>query len=436
MSPKRKKLLIGVGIAGAIVLFAGLALAGRRERGIEVRTEKVQRRDLVAVVTASGRIRPRRSVDVQADITGRIIELRVEEGDSVQKGDTLLRIDPTTYEAAVQQARAALAQAEANLAQAQANLEQARRGLQRTRELKRENPNLVSDEQVELAETNFEVQRALAEAARYAVEQARARLREATDQLAKTVITAPMTGIVTRVNVEEGETAIVGTMNNPGTILLTVADLSEMEAVVEVDETDVPEIEVGDSVAVQVDAYPNRTFVGRVVSVGHSALQARSPGAFVGSSDQPVDFEVVVALENPPPGLRPDLSATADIVTATRDSVLAIPIIALTLKELEDEGRVPRERAGDTLGLGVRSDRDVEGVYVVRDGKVEFRPVKVGITGQNHFEVVDGLVEGEEIVVGPFQAIRRLRDGAAVKVARARPPREPGASAADTAAGS
>ena len=413
----KKKLWIGLGVVAAIVLFAVLAIAGRRERGIEVRTETVGRQNLVAVVTASGRIRPKSSADLQADITGRIIDLRVKEGDRVQKGDTLLRIDRTTYEAAVQQARAAVAEAEARAAQARANVEQARRNLERTRALQRDNPELVSPEQIEVAETNFEVQRALAEAATHAVGQSRAALREANDRLAKTVITAPMAGQVTRVNVEQGETAIVGTMNNPGTILLTVSDLSEMEAVIEIDETDIPDIELGDSASVAIDAYPNRSFTGRVSKIGQSAIQTLGSSSLSAarSTDQSVDFEVVIALQDPPPGLRPDLSATADVVTATRDSVLAIPIIALTLQDAPAKESVPRELNGDTLALGVANAKDVEGVYVVKEGKVEFRPVKVGIIGQNQFEILDGLIEGEEIVAGPYQAIRRLKDGDAVK---------------------
>lgn len=423
MTKKRKKILIGAGVGGAIVLFSVLAIAGGRQKGIEVRTEKVQRRGLVAIVTASGHIRPHRSVDIQADVSGRIVELRVKEGELVKKGDILLRIDPTTFEAAVQRARAAVAQAEAQVTQARANVEQARRSLERVESLKAENPTLVSDEQLELARTNDAVQRALAEAAEHAVRQARAALKEASDQLAKTVIRAPMDGQVTRLNVEEGETAIIGTMNNPGTILLTVADLSEMETVVEVDETDIPQIHLGDSASVEIDAFPNQKFVGRVSEIGHSAINAPARSALTPgrSAEQAVDFEVVVALGSPPQDLRPDLSATADVVTGTRDSVLSIPIIALTLKDLGARERAPRERTGDTLALGVggeRDDREVEGVYVVKDGRVEFRPVKVGLAGQNHFEVLEGLTEGEEIVAGTYQAIRKLKDGARVKVAR------------------
>jgi HlyD family secretion protein len=225
-----------------------------------------------------------------------------------------------------------------------------------------------------------------------------------------------MSGQVTRVNVEEGETAIVGTMNNPGTILVTVSDLSEMEAVIEVDETDVPEIGLGDSASVQIDAYPGRSFTGRVTKIGQSAIQI--PTASLGrSTDQSVDFEIVVALEQPPPGLRPDLSATADVVTATRDSALSIPIISLTLQSADDKEKAPRENRRDTLALGVGgAARDIEGVYVVKDGRAQFRPVKIGIAGQSHFEVVEGLQEDEEIVAGPYQAIRRLKDGAQVKV--------------------
>jgi len=412
----KKKVLIGVGVTIVIAIFVALALKQRRGGGVEVRVEKVQRRDLVSVVTASGRIRARRSVDIQADVSGRIVSLRVEEGQLVERGDTLLIIDPTTFQAAVQRARAAVASAEATATQAKANRDQASRNVERTRKIRAQNPNLISEQELEAAETNFEVQEALYQAAVHSVEQARANLREARDRLAKTTILAPMSGRVTRLNVEEGETAIVGTMNNPGTVLLTVADLAEMEAVVEVDETDIPKIELGDSATIEVDAFPDQVFTGRVTEIAHSSIQGGALGLSGSTANQAVDFEVVIRLTDPPPSLRTDLSATADVIAAVRDSALSIPIIALTLRRPEqgEEDEPEGDRAEEEIPLvaqGAEAEEQ-EGVYVVgEDDMVSFRAVTIGIAGREHFEVLEGLQEGEIIVAGSYQAIRRLEPG-------------------------
>lgn len=414
---KRKKLLLGAGVAVIIVIFAALALRQGRRGGISVRTEEVARRDLVSVVTASGRIRPHRSVDIQADVSGRIVDLRVDEGGMVERGDTLLVIERTTFEAAVQRARAAVSSAQASATQARANRDQSSRSLDRTRGILAHNPELLSEQEVDAAETNYEVQEALYQAAEFMVQQARANLREARDRLAKTVITAPMTGRVTRLNVEQGETAIVGTMNNPGTVLLTVADLAEMEAVIEVDETDIPEIELGDSATIEIDAFPDRVFSGLVTEIAHSSIQGGSLGFSGRTSDQSVDFEVVIRLTDPPQALRPDLSATADVIAEVRDSVLSIPIIALTLRKPEVEEEVPRESEGEVIQLGNNGEpEEQEGVFVVNEDKeVEFRRITVGIAGRDHFEVVGGLEEGETIVAGSYQAIRDLENGDLIK---------------------
>lgn len=413
----RKKILIWVAGAVVLILFVTLALTRGRRGGVEVRSEQVQRRDLVSLVTASGRIRPHRSVDIQADVSGRIVALAIEEGELVNEGDTLLIIDRTTFEAALQRAQAALSSAQASEAQANANREQARRNLERTRRIRQQDPTLISDQELEAAETDFEVQDALHEAARFQVSQARANLREARDRLAKTVITAPMSGRVVRLNVERGETAIVGTMNNPGTVLLTVADLGEMEAVVEVDETDVPLIELGDSATIEIDAFPNRVFTGRVTEIGQSSIQGGALGLSGSTSDQAVDFEVVIRLENPPSSLRTDLSATADVVAAVRDSVLSIPIIALTLRSSEEEEeRGPGDTGTEAIELIPEDQEEQEGVYVIgEDNTVSFRPVRVGIAGKEHFEVLEGLEEGETIVAGTYQVIRNLKEGDLVR---------------------
>ena len=412
-----------VGIIGgavvATVLIGGF-FSQRAGGAVEARIETVARRDLTAVVTGSGWIRPHRSVDVQADIMGRIVELNVEEGDVVQRGQILLRIDPTQYEAAVARAKAAVSEALAREAQARANLLQAERMLARYHALRTQDSNFVSQQALEEAETEVRIQRELVEAARHGVEQARAALGEAEDHLGKTIIRAPIDGVVTRLAVEEGETAIVGTMNNPGSLLLTISDLGLMEAVVRVDETDVPKIEVGDSARVTIDAFPRRSFVGRVVKIGHSAVRPQGTTATQTTQGQAVDFEVVIRLEDPPPGLRPDLSATAEIVTETRTGVLAVPIIALTVRERDAVEVLPqedREAQAAARALDPASS-DVEGVFVVRGGRAEFVPVQVGIAGRDYFEILSGLSEGDSIVSGPYETIRSLRSGQMVRPMR------------------
>jgi len=415
----KKKIFIGLGVAAVIIIFVALALRQGQRGGVDVRTEEVQRRNLTSVVTASGRIRPHRRVDIQADVSGRIVDLRILEGQMVAAGDTLLIIDPATFQAAVQRAQATLSSSQANAAQARANRDQARRTLDRTERIRAQNAELISDSELETAQTNLEVMEALYQASEHTVDQWRANLREARDRLAKTVIIAPMSGRVTRLNVELGETAIVGTMNNPGTVLLTVADLSEMEAVVEVDETDIPQIALGDSASIEIDAFPNRIFTGRVTEIGHSSIQGGALGLSGSTSDQAVDFEVVIRLNDPPDELRTDLSATSDIVAAVRDSVLSIPIIALTLRtpEPEEAEEPSSDSEGEPIELVEPAEpEELEGVFVVReDNTVTFRPVTVGVAGREHFEVLDGLEEGEVIVSGSYQAIRQLEEGDLVK---------------------
>ncbi|MEJ2311963.1 MAG: efflux RND transporter periplasmic adaptor subunit [Gemmatimonadales bacterium] len=415
-----RKILIGVGMAAVVGVLAARAVMAGGEDAVTVRTEDVERRDLVAKVRASGHIEPKRSVDISADISGRIVELPVEEGENVREGDLLLIIDPTQYEAALQRAEAALAEARAREVQARTDYTQARRDADRLSQLKERTEDLVTDQEVEQAVTVAEVKESLWEAAQHGVAIAQAAVSEARDRVDKTVIRAPMTGRITRLSVEKGETAIVGTMNNPGSLLLTVADLSEMEAVIEVDETDVPEISIGDSASVEIDAFPNRRFVGRVTKIGNSSIRPVSSVTST-ASDQAIDFEVRIALDEPPEEIRPDLSATANVVTATRDDVLAIPIIALTLIDEEDfellENELTEDGEGGESPFAGKEASQIEGVYVVEEGNVvRFTPVEIGITGDSYFEVVDGLAEGQTVVSGSYQAIRELRDGTHIEV--------------------
>lgn len=415
-----KRAKLGVGI-GAIVLIVAVVVAASLSGGgdaVQVRIETVQQRDLVATVTASGWIRPNRKVDVQSDIMGRITELLVKEGESVKRGQVLLRIDPTQYEAAVVRAQASVSEALAREAQTRANLLQAERAYERLRDMAAANANLVSRQQLEEAETQVQVQKEMLQAARYGVEQARAALAEARNQLEKTVIRSPMDGVVTRLNVEEGETAIVGTMNNAGSLLLTVADLGTMEAVVRVDETDVPDLKLGDSATVEIDAFPRQVFRGKVTEIGHSSIRSPEQQAQTGAQGQAIDFEVVITLEDPPRSLRSDLSASADITTATRTGALAIPIIALTVREQGNVQPLPNETPGAAAaGAQAESERakDQEGVFVVRQGKAQFVPVQIGIAGKEYFEVLSGLQVGDSIVAGPYEMIRTLENDKPVR---------------------
>jgi HlyD family secretion protein len=257
----------------------------------------------------------------------------------------------------------------------------------------------VSRQQVEQAEADFQVAQANLESAEYGVEVATASLEEQDDRLDNTVFTAPISGRVTRLNVEEGETVVVGTMNNPGSLILSVADLSVVEVVVQMDETDIPRLSLGDSAVVSIDAFPDREFTARVTEIANSAIQDPSTSAASGQQAA-IDFEVVLTLDPTDVELRPDLSATADIITAVRDDAIAIPIIALTVRE--DSAAVAGGEAKVT---------DVEGVFVVAGGTVRFQPVDVGITGQEHFEVLTGVEPGDTVVAGPYQTIRTLADG-------------------------
>src|SRR6266702_4561843 len=290
---KRSKVLVGAGALVLIVAIVAISAAARRDRGQEVRFETTGRRDLVAAVTASGKIQPKKKVDVSADITGHITKIAVREGDFVKQG-------------------------------------QFERALRRTKELHTQSPNLISTEQLEQAQTAFDIAEANLNAAQHQVDQARAAVQSARDNLRKTTLVAPMTGRVTRLAVEEGEVAVPSTFSKDIGLLLTVSDLSVIQAKVKVDETDVVRVHLGDSVEVSIDAFPDTAFIGRVTKVSDSSVRDATSTA-TGQNDRAVDYEVEITLDKPPTDIRPDLSATARIVTDTRKQALSIPIIALTV---------------------------------------------------------------------------------------------------------
>ena len=403
----RTKILVGVLVVAVLGTAAALSIQRSRQQGIEVRLEEIARRDLVSIVTASGNIRARRTVDMSSDVSARVQTLYVEEGDDVRQGQTLLRLLPDQYQAAVSRSEASLAQAEAQRAQQEANLIRTRRDLERLLALRSRDSLLVSRQQIDDARTNLEVSEATLSSAEHGVSQARAGLDEARDQLSKTIFVAPIDGKVTRLNVEEGETVIIGTMNNPGSLVMTISDLSIIEAVVQVDETDVSRISLGDSASIRIDAFPGRVFIGRVSRIGNSAITA--PTQQTSGQQAAIDFEVVLTLDPTDAPLRPDLSATADIVVEQRPDALTVPIIAMTVREEERDSAMAARRPERS------QPREIEGVFTVQGGRVTFTAVTLGIAGQEYFEVLAGLTEGDSVVAGPYQRIRQLQDGDAIR---------------------
>src|SRR5882724_3916737 len=407
-------------IIGMIVLGVGgtaaAVVAKKKHKAVEVRLDQVAHRDLVAAVTASGKIDAEKTVDISADITGRILEIAVKEGDTVKKGQFLVQIDPVQFQGAVSRGEALLAANEAAVVQARTNRDQTKRQLDRASEIHRTAPELIAQEAVEQAQQAYDVAVSTYNANLAQVEQARASLKEARDNLTRTRLFSPISGRVVRLPVHQGEVAVPNTFSKETALLMTIADLSTILAKVQVDETDVVRLHLGDSVDVSIDAYPDTTFLGRVTKISNAAkLTQTAAGAQTGTNDRAVDFDVEITLKNPPRDVRPDLSCTSRIVTDTRKNVLSVPIIALTVREHE---KVPNELASpqDTIRAAKKfRKKETEGVFVVRSGIATFRPVKIGIAGDEYFEVVDGVRDGEIIVGGSYQAIRDLKDGDRVK---------------------
>jgi HlyD family secretion protein len=385
-----------------------------------VRTTKVDRKDLVQLVTANGTVQAKTKVELSANIMGQITKLNVEEGDHVKQGDLLLVIDQARYAAAVNGARSSLQALEAELARAREAAAQARRDQERADQQFRD--GILPEADRERARSTYDQAVASARRAERQVEQARADLASAQDAFDKTEIRAPMDGIVTARNIEQGEVVVTGTMNNPGTVLMTISDMSTVEAVLEVDQTDVPQLRVGQKASIRIDAFPDETFPGGVSEIGSSPIRGTSA---LGGAATGTDYEVKVTLLKHPERIRPGLTVTTDITTATRDKVLTVPVGALVLRQPEPKPTVAAAKGAPTPAAaptpakpesaGSRP-KDIEGVYVVAAKKAEFRTVTTGIKGEMDVEVVTGLKEGDEVVVGPFKALRDLKPGAQVVV--------------------
>ena len=474
---KRKKIWISVIAALLLVVVVLSSLNSSRHSAVSVQTAAVKHADvLISKVTASGEIRAKEFVDIQSEIAGIVTDLLIREGASVKSGDTLLLIDPVQteaekdssnaqYESALADLRAqefAIMNAEANLQRDEASLRSTRADLAlaednllRTQASYRRKQSLYEDElisrdeyeiaqldlksaqtrlesakaqtsqvemQVQVSRNNIQQTKVSAEARLASSKAAMARLRQATNQLEKTTIYSPLNGVVTQLNVEKGERAQPGIMSNPQATLMTIANLSVIQAELRVDETDIVNLSLGDIAEVRIDALPNDVFEGEVSEIGNSPIQSS------GITQEARDFKVIVTLKNPSPKLRPGMSCTGDITTDTRQNVLVIPIQALTVRDVivDELGlyHTPSLEEARVLSESSSSGKDekdkkkeLEGVFVIdkNNKAARFRDIKTGITGESEIEVLENLNEGEEIVTGSFQTLRTLKDGAAVK---------------------
>ena len=391
---KKKRTLLIVAVIVIIGLIIVFNMQANREKSIDVTVEKVKKEDLTSIISASGEVSPKKNVNISAQIPGRIMKIGVEEGQMVKSGDFLLKLESTQYEANADRDRAFIRGYNAELIKAAAYLKRDESNFNRHKKL--HDDQLISSESLEAALAQHDVSKAQYESIQYQIEQAEASLQSSLDNLRKTVYNSPIDGIITSLRIEEGEIALVGTMNNPGTVLMSIADLSVMEVEVEVDETDVIGIQLNQEAEVRVDAFPDLTIKGRVTEIGSSALQQ------VAGSQESKDFKVVITLLDPPETLKPGLTASADIITAKETDALSVPISALVLRDKEGDEDADEE------------DRE-EGVYVVQDNRVKFKPVEKGILGELNIEIKSGLEEGQDIVVGPYSALRTLRDDMLIK---------------------
>jgi HlyD family secretion protein len=388
---------------GVVVALAAGGFVASRQRGevTEVQVATVARADLQAKVSANGKVQAQRKVDISATIAGQVTHIAVKEGDRVKKGDFLLQIDPVSPRAQARSAQYSTEALQRDLQSAEASLTQARADYQRAEGNLKAGIIAVAD--MERARTAVATDEAAVQAIRQRIEQSRATFEGASDLLAKTTVRAPMDGVITAKRVEEGEVAVIGIQNSPGTVLLTISDMSVVEAEMEVDETSIPSVKMGQEARVRIDAYPNQTFTGEVTEVGSSPI-IKSTGQ---TSTEAIKFKVKIRIKNPPDTIKPGLSVQADVLTGFRSQALVIPIQSLVLRDIE-------RKPGETPKPG--EPRDEEGVYLMEGGKTRFQKIKTGLLGELNMEVLDGLKGGESLITGPFKALRNMKPGDAVKL--------------------
>jgi HlyD family secretion protein len=400
---KRTKIILAV-VGALVLLFVAMGFIKRKDKDVaRVTTAKVEKIDLISKVTANGKIQARRKVDLSALVMGQIVNLAVKEGDKVNRGQLLLQIDRAQLAAQTAGRESALAAMRSDLQAARANAEQARLDYERAR--RNWEAKILSEAEYQKAKSLYDTAQANLSATQQRLEESGANLAASRDSLSKTTVSAPIAGVVTYLPVKEGEVTVIGTMNNPGTQLLTISDMSEVEAVMMVDETSVPEVKVGQKANLNVDAYPNRTFEGLVTEVGSSPIAKNDPDLLsLTQGSEAINFKVKIRVVNPPETIRPGFSVTADILTGRREGATAIPIQALVVRD------VPKKE-GKPASSGTGRPQTEEGVYVVKSGKLAFEKVETGLAGELMIEVKSGPRVGEEIVTGPFKVLRQVKEG-------------------------
>ncbi len=399
---KKTKIIIGAGVVVGLGAILAFSLAGRDRNLPHVTTAKVEKVDLVAKVTANGKIQARRKVDLSALVMGQIVNLAVQEGDHVKKGQLLLQIDKAQLAAAAQGREASLAAMRHDLEAARANAEQAKLDYQRAKG--NYDAHIIAEADYQKAKSALDTAQATLAATEQRMNQASADLLGSRDSLSKTTVTSPIDGIVTALPVKEGEVTLIGTMNNPGTQLLTVSDMAEVEAVMMVDETSVPQVKVGQTAMLSIDAYPGKSYQGVITEVGSSPIPKNDPDLLsLTQGSEAINFKVKIRVQNPPDTIRPGFSVTAEIVTGHRDGATAIPIQALVVRD------VPKKDGKSAAAAG--RPQTEEGVYLVKDGKLQFVKVESGLAGELMIEVKKGPSVGAEIVTGPFKVLRQVKEG-------------------------
>ncbi|HEY2495810.1 MAG TPA: efflux RND transporter periplasmic adaptor subunit [Candidatus Angelobacter sp.] len=445
-----KKIAIILGVIVLLGAIVGFTVNQSQKNVVTVQSGKVVKQDISSQVTASGQIKPKTLVNVGANAMGRIVHLYVKEGDKVKKGQVLAQLESVQSAADVAMTRATLessqtdavaAEAALNTAKAQfkssaADLARAKLDYERYQGLFKD--QLVSKADFDTKKAAYEMADAVhaQDAARIAqskaqvdsaegrVGQSKAQLTRVNDVLSKTTYTAPFTGTVTNLPVHEGETVVMGIQNSPGSTLMTVADMGVITAEVQVDETDIVNVTIGQPAEVTIDAMPNQMFKGTVTEIGDNAI-IRSTGVStsqsVAGSQEAKDFKVVITLTDPPPNLRPGLSTTAKITTGVAHDAVAIPIQALTMRDKNDleaqknPGK-PADKTAPVATTAKKENTDIQGVFVIKDKKAEWRPVVTGLTGTTDIQVKSGLEPGDEIITGSYKVLKTLRNGAGVKV--------------------
>jgi HlyD family secretion protein len=456
-----KKVAIGIGVALGLSGIVGFTVYQSRKNVVTVQTGKSQRMDLASVVSASGEVKPKTYVNIGANAFGKITKLFVKEGDRVKKGQLLAQLENVQSAADVNATRAALEAAEtdavaadaawktavADLSRAKADADRMKLDWDRAQGLykdaliakseydMRKNAWESADSGLAQAEARIAQAKAQKESADRRISQSRANLTRVSDVLQKTSYAAPFDGMITNLPVREGETVVIGIQNSPGSTLMSIADMSVITAEVRVDETDIVNVKLGQPAEVTIDAIPKKIFKGVVTEIGNNAI-VRSTGVATSqqttASQEAKDFKVVVTLQDPPDNLRPGLSTTAKVTTATRSNALTIPIQALTVRQkadLEpknnDKGSVEAAAPAKDNSKNKADDKqEIQGVFVIRNRKAEFIPIDTGITGTTDIEVLNGLKEGDEVVTGSYKVLRTLKPGASVKIDNTAPKKE------------